>query len=344
MRLQIGTLLTALAACATSGQPRGELELFKMEDPAMGTLFRASFYAADAEEAASAWGAAIARVREIERAASDWDSESELRLLSARSVGEWSQLSDDLAVLLTRAQELHEMTSGAFDVTVGPYVRLWRRAHRLSELPDPERLSEASRAVGMQRLELLEDRARLLAEGMRLDLGAIAKGYALDEALKVFKERGIERALFDGGGDLLAGGPPPGLSGWVIAVRPLGGEGRGWPLELAHRAIATSGDANQFALIEGQRYSHIVDPRSGWALKGSQASAVTAPDCATADALASALCVMGEDGVALLELLPEIEACYWGDGIGEYGTCATGGLRWMMAAPPEHGVTSPRLR
>ena len=142
MRLQIGILLTALAACATSGEPRGELELFKVEDPAMGTLFRASFYAADAEEAASAWEAAIARVREIERAASDWDSESELRQLSARSVGEWSQLSDDLAVLLAEELDEDHLVDGAISHLAqggahGRPPRPWRRTARCGCRPRP---------------------------------------------------------------------------------------------------------------------------------------------------------------------------------------------------------------
>ena len=340
----MGTLCLTLAACASSGEQRGELRLFKLQDPAMGTMFRASVYANDAEQAASAWAAAMARVREIERIASDYDAESELRRLSERPVGEWTELSADLSALLVRSRELHEMTGGAFDPTVGPYVRLWRRARRAIELPDAERLSEAAGAVGMGKVELAGGRARLLAEGMRLDLGAIAKGYALDEALEVLEERGLERALLDGGGDVLAGAPPPGSAGWVVAVRPLGVDSPSWPLELAHRAAATSGDASQFMLIDGERYSHIVDPRSGWALKGSHAATVTAADCQTADALASAVCVMGEDGVSLVELLPETEACYWRSGFTQQGACATRGLGWMMVSPPEHEVMSPRLR
>ena len=285
----------------------------------------------------------MARVAEIEAVASDYDAESELRLLCERPVGEWTRVSRDLSALLLRSQELCEMTDGAFDPSVGAYVRLWRRAQRAVELPDAERLSDAASSVGMEHLELSRGRARLLVEGMRLDLGAIAKGYALDEALSVLEARGLRRALIDGGGDVLAGAPPPNHSGWVVAVSPLGADGPTWPLELKHQAVATSGDASQFVVIEGERYSHIVDPRSGWALRGSRAATVIAPDGATADALASAVCVLGEDGVALLELLPGADACYWGDGFEEEGACATKGLGWMMAPPPEHEVTSPRL-
>ncbi len=334
----------ALAACAASGERSEELRLFKLEDPAMGTLFRASIYARDADEAATAWDAAMDRVAEIEAVASDYDAESELRELCERPVGEWTRVSADLFALLIRSRELTEMTDGAFDPSVGPYVRLWRRAMRAVELPKEERLSEAASAVGMEHLELSSGRARLLVEGMRLDLGAIAKGYALDEALKVLARHGHDHALLDGGGDVVAGAPPPNTSGWVVAVSPLGADGPAWALELKDQAVATSGDASQFVVIEGERYSHIVDPRSGRALRGSRAAAVIAQDGATADALASAVCVMGEDGISLLSLLPGAEACYWGSGFTHEGACATQGLGWMMAPPPEHEVTSPRLR
>jgi len=343
MRALFVILCLALAACAAGAEQSGELRLFKLEDPAMGTMFRVSIYAGDAEEAATAWEAAMARVAAIEAVASDYDAESELRELCERPVGEWTRVSADLSALLLRSRELSEMTGGAFDPSVGPYVRLWRRARRAVELPDAERLSEAASSVGMEHLELSEGRARLLVEGVRLDLGAIAKGYALDEALAVLEGRGLHRVLIDGGGDVLAGAPPPNASGWVVAVSPLGADGPAWAIELKRQAIATSGDASQFVVIEGERYSHIVDPRSGWALKGSRAAAVIAPDGATADAFASAVCVMGEDGVSLMSLLPGTEACYWGSGFAHEGACATKGLGWMMAAPPEHEVTSPRL-
>ncbi len=253
-------------------------------------------------------------------------------------------VSEDLTTLLARSEEISRMTKGAFDPTVGPYVRLWRRAQRSRELPDAERVAAAARAVGVEHVELREGSARLLVEGMRLDLGAIAKGYALDEALRVLRDHGIDRALLDGGGDVLAGAPPPHVSGWVIAVRPLGQDGPAWAMELDRQALATSGDASLFVVIDGERYSHLIDPRTGEALRGSRAATVVAPDGATADALASAVCVMGKEGVALLNLLPNTEACVWGAEFANEGACATRGLGWMMVAPPEHEVTSPRLR
>jgi len=299
----------------------------------MGTLFQCSLYARDESTAEDAWRAAFDRIKAIEGVASDYDEESELRRFCARPVGEWTPLSRDLERLLIRSRDLFELTDGAFDPTVGPYVRLWRRARRSGELPTQARMDAASASVGMGLIELDDGRARTLAKGMRVDLGAIAKGDALDQAMQVLHEHGVERALLDGGGDLVIGASPPGAAGWKVALRPLGEEGSVWALELSEVALATSGDASSFVL-DGVSRSHIIDPRTGWALTSSAAAAVMADDGATADALASALCVMGEEGIELIRELPYTEGSLWSGGNKALEACATQGLRQMMAASP----------
>jgi thiamine biosynthesis lipoprotein len=325
MYLRLGLISFTLTACASSG----EQVLYSYEAPAMGTLFQCSLYAADAEAADAAWEAALDRITAIEAVASDYNLESELRRFCARPVGEWVAVSDDLQRLFARSRELSDLTEGAFDPTVGAYVRLWRRARRSGELPTEERLELASESVGMSLIQVRGEEARTLAEGMRVDFGAIAKGDALDQAMLVLRGHGIERALLDGGGDLVIGAAPPGALGWKVALRPLGEEGPVWALELSEVAIATSGDATQFVL-DGVSRSHIIDPRTGWALTDSPAAAVIAADGATADALASALCVMGEEGIELIKGMPHTEGSLWPKGNNGFGACATQGLRRMM--------------
>lgn len=342
MRPWLGIVCLGLGACVASGEWEEELVLYRFEAPAMGTLFRCSLFAGDEAQAREAWAAALARIVELEGVASDYDAGSELRRLCDRPVGEWTEVSEDLMRLLERSKEIYVVTEGAFDPTVGPYVRLWRRARRSGVLPTVERLGEVAASVGMELVELGEGRVRLMAEGMRLDLGGIAKGDALDEALRVLRERGLGRALLDGGGDVLAGASPPGVSGWVVAVRPYGEDGGAWRVLIQDSALATSGDASQVLELEGERFSHIVDPRTGEALRGGRAATVVASDAASADALASALCVMGRDGVALMRVLPATEACAWGGEFEDAWACATPGLAWMMASPPEREVARPR--
>jgi thiamine biosynthesis lipoprotein len=208
---------------------------------------------------------------------------------------------------------LAERSDGAFDVTVGPVVRLWRRARRRHELPDPDRLAKALELVGCQKLRL-DPKARtaqLMKPGMLLDLGGIAKGYAADEALATLKRYGIESALVAGGGDIAVGSAPPGKAGWRIAIASLEPPGIANPkskiqnLLLRDAAVSTSGDAEQHVEIGGVRYSHIVDPKTGMALTGRSSVTIVAPNCTTSDGLATAVSVLGpERGLELVKDTP----------------------------------------
>ena len=185
-------------------------------------------------------------------------------------------------------------------------------ARRNKEFPAAERLTEARHAVGYDKLRLdpAWHTARLAVSDMRLDLGGIATGYAVDEAMKRLRQQGIERALIDASGDILASGPPPGERGWKIGVAPL--EAAGAPscyLLLENRSVTTSGDAFQHVVFDGKRYSHIVDPATGLGLTDQSAVTVIASDCITADSIATAVSVLGpEKGLQLIEAMPDAAA------------------------------------
>jgi len=201
------------------------------------------------------------------------------------------------------ARRLSADSDGAFDVTVGPLTRLWRRAHRQHRLPDSNRIEEARRAVGYRYLVVAPDTPRigLSRPGMRLDFGGIAKGYALDEILHTVRRFGIQRALINGGGDLACGEAPTGRRGWPVRIKPWH-DGDAAPRRTLppHDAVATSGDRWQFLEYEGKRYSHLVDPRTGWAIVGRRQVSVLAPTGMEADALASAFIVMKPERAAAL--------------------------------------------
>jgi thiamine biosynthesis lipoprotein len=203
-----------------------------------------------------------------------------------------------LWTVLSRSDGLAQETQGAFDVTVGPYVRLWRRARRQHRLPTEAQLARARESVGYHYLELnpSTQSVRLIRPQMRLDLGGIAAGYAVDEALRTLKSRGIHRALVDASGDICVGDPPPGRTGWTIAVDlNSSAGGPSYRVELANAAITTSGDMFQYVEIDGKRYSHIVDPKTGLGMTNHKSATVVAQDCITADSLATALCVLDID-------------------------------------------------
>ncbi len=330
-------LVMVLALACTSTLPRlaaenppSRSERFTFSQIEMGTKFTLTFYAEDVEAANTASAAAFARIGELNALLSDYDEASELSRLSASSPHKTPvPVSDELWTVLTHAQRLARQTDGAFDVTVGPVVRLWRRARRQRELPESERLAQELAAVGFENVALEESgqTVQLQATGMRLDLGGIAKGYAADEALSVLQDHGITRALVDAGGDVVAGDPPPGESAWRIAIamptvemptttiptvsgrNEQAADAKSRYVFLANAAVAQSGDTWQSVEIDGRRYSHIVDPRTGIGLTNQLAVTVIAPDGISADSLASALSVLeAERGLQLIEELEETEA------------------------------------
>jgi thiamine biosynthesis lipoprotein len=282
------------------------LTRYTFTEPHMGTQFQVVVYAADEAAAKRAAKAAFARVAELDGIMSDYKPASELMRLCQKAGGEPVPVSEELFFVLSRAQDVARRSEGAFDVTVGPVVQLWRRARKTREMPDAKELARARELVGYEKLRL-DDRKRtvqLTKPGMRLDLGGIAKGYAADEALAVLKKDGLTRALVAAGGDIAAGDPPPDATGWKVGMASLQ-DPDGKPIQhllLSNAAISTSGDSEQFVEIGGKRYSHIVDPRTGIGLVGRMSVTVVARQGITADSLTKTVCVLGKErGLALIE-------------------------------------------
>ena len=277
-------------------------------EPHMGTQFRIVLFAPDEAAGRGAARAAFARVAELNGSLSDYDASSELMKLCARAGTGPVPAGADLFAVLERSRRFYELSEGAFDVTAGPMTRLWRRTRRTQVLPTDSELAEAKRLVGFDKVRL-DAKARtvdLTVPGMQLDLGGIAKGYAADEALRVLRSRGITRALVAAGGDIAVGDPPPGAAGWRIGVAPLEGRGQapGRFLLLRNAAVSTSGDSEQHLEIDGVRYSHIVDPRTGLGLVGRASVTVVAPDALTSDALAKVVMMRPDRGLTHIEATP----------------------------------------
>ncbi len=292
------------------------LSRFTFSRKAMGVEFTIVLYASEKSQANRAARAALDRITSLDAVFSDYSETSELMRLCSRAVpGRAESASEDLVRILGRSQQLARMSRGAFDVTVGPLTKLWRRARRRKVLPPAQRLSEARRVVGYGYLAV--DRCgrhvTLARAGMRLDLGGIAKGYAVDRAIEILARHGIRRAMVDGSGDIALGDPPPGRRGWRVAVASLKNPDATPTrvLDLANAAVATSGDAYQSVTINGRRYSHILDPRSGVGLSIPSSVTVVAPDATTADGLASAISVMGPGpGIGLAERTRGVQALF----------------------------------
>jgi thiamine biosynthesis lipoprotein len=305
----------AVAALAAIAAPPADpaLTRFQFAEAHMGTKFQITLYAPDEAAAKAAAAAAFERIKNLDDSMTDYRPTSELMQLCAKAGGDPVPVSDDLFVILQKAEETSRLSDGAFDVTVGPVVKLWRQARRTQRMPDPEKLSAARDLVGWKNVQLdsKNQTVRLLKPGMQLDLGGIAKGYAADAAIEALKKHGIDRALVAAGGDIAVSGPPPGKDGWTIAIAPLEeAEGSSGPtMTLRDAAVSTSGDAEQYAEIDGKRYSHIVDPKTGLGLVGRMSATVVAPKGVQADSLTKIVAVLGPDrAFPLLEKLDDVRS------------------------------------
>ncbi|MDA1180305.1 MAG: FAD:protein FMN transferase [Planctomycetota bacterium] len=301
-------------AQSTPGHER-DAEAVRLEFSAlhMGTQFRLTLYPADATIANGAVEAAFRRIGEIEDRLSDYRGDSELNQLCRQfPPGTPVTVSHDLWQVLRLSQEVATRTGGAFDISIGPLSRIWRRARRQQQFPTPQSLAEALPRTGYQRVTVAPDAplVSLQTSDMQLDLGGVAKGFAADEARQVLRLRGVEAAMVDGGGGISLGSPPPGRVAWRIGIpEPLQSLLGGNVLKLAHQSVATSGDTQQFLELEGRRYSHIIDPRTGTALETRRMAIVVAPEGMLADALATALCVVDSDKIpAVLQQFPQVQA------------------------------------
>ncbi len=295
--------------------PSENLERYSRSEPHLGSTVSVTLYASSATEAEAGLLAAFAEVERLNGILSDYEPESELSRLSAASpTAEPVELSRELATVLRAAEGFSEKSEGAFDVTIGPLSTLWRRARRRREMPEAEALRTARAAVGHHHVKLCEVEGRTLATldvpGMRLDLGGIAKGYIADEVLRLLAARGLPRAMVNAGGDMALGDAPPNEKGWLIGIAPLEADAPpGTWIAAGKCGVATSGDAFQFVELEGVRYSHILDPKTGLGVVARSSVTVIAPRGIDADALASAVSVLGpEKGMALVEQSAGVEA------------------------------------
>lgn len=301
-----------LVGCRTSA-PNVALQRFQFQSPHMGTLFTITLFAPDRLTATNAAHAAFARIAALERTMTDYDPESELMRLCQQPPGAPTRVSADLFDALQNAQHFAKISDGAFDFTVGPYVRLWRRARRTRVLPPPESLARARQAVGYWKVKL-DARTRtvtLLAPNMQLDLGGIGKGYAADQALAVLRRLGIRRALVAASGDIALGDPPPGKPGWRVGIGEVDAPSRqlGMQLLLRNAAVSTSGDTEQFVEIHGVRYSHIINPKTGVALTNRIQATIVAPKATRTEGLSKPVCVLGVPaGLAFIDRFPKAAA------------------------------------
>lgn len=296
---RLALLLAAAFLCPGCGGGSAASEkTCKETQQIMGTFVTITVVADDSRraEVQAAVDRAFDAMREVDRLMSNYREDSEVSRINRGAFAAPVKVSGWTFAVIKRSIEVSRATDGAFDITVGPLMRLWRDAEKAGAPPSAEAINDALKKVGAADKVLLDEEQKtvgFLVEGMEIDLGGIAKGYAVDRAVEALRAAGVS-AIVEAGGDLTAIGKNAGGRKWIVGVRNFfRREGHVERLALEDRSIATSGDYERYCEIGGRRYSHIIDPRTGMPVVGAASVSVIGPDCETADALATAASVLG---------------------------------------------------
>ena len=278
----------------------------------MGSSFEITVVALDEDFAKESLAIAKKEIIRIENLISSWDQKSETSRINKNAGIGAVEVSKELFDLIFRAQQISKLSSGAFDLTFAAIDKLWNFDGRESEMPNPDALKASVFNIGYQLIELNEQSLTVFLpkKGMKIGFGAIGKGYAADSAKQLLVERGVLGGIINASGDMNTWGTKPDGSSWTIGiVNPMNNKKVFSWFSLEHNAVVTSGDYEKFTQINGRRYSHIIDPRTGIPSQGIVSCTIFAGKAELADAIATAIFVMGvESGLFLIDQLPDIEA------------------------------------
>lgn len=285
----------------------------------MGTFVRIIAVAENKTIARKSIEAGFEKIKMVDDLMSTYKEQSEISAVNNKAFENPVKISQPFMDVLLKSIEYSKLTDGAFDVTVGPIEKMWHDAEKAEKLPTAEQMDLAKAKVGYEKLTIDPDNmtVQFANEGMRIDLGAIAKGYAIDLAVQAMQEAGAAGAMVDAGGDIRCWGQyQPGKDKWMVGLQdPTKADQAGLMsavmlvLKLDNMAVATSGDYQRFELVEGKKISHIINPESGAEAKGLTSVTVICDNAADADALATSVSVLGvEKGLKIIESRDNTEA------------------------------------
>lgn len=318
-RIAIGLIVGILLIAALCLCPKPPVEVRSGPRIVMGTFARVIAVAPRSHTAKNCIDAAFEQLDTVDKLMSVHRDDSQISRVNRdahKSPVSVDKLTFDV---LQKAVEFSKLTDGTFDITVGPLIDIWHCAAEANSVPSDVQLRQARRQVGYEKLILDANdmTVRFAVEGMKLDLGGIAKGYAIERAVQAMQAGGAVGGMVDVGGDIRCfGTPAPPKKTWLIGLQDptdpqrLVASGKILlTLTLTNTAIATSGDYRRFILIDGRKYSHIVDRNTGKSAGSLSSVTIIADNATDADALATAVSVMGPDkGLALIEKIPRTEA------------------------------------
>ncbi len=289
----------------------------------MGSRFEITVVAENETMANDEIDRAVAEITRIEKLISSWDPNSETSEINRNAGIKPILVSTELYDLIQRALGISKLTDGAFDISYASMDAIWKFDGSMTEMPSPEKVKEAVAKVGYKNIVLNPDDHSVFLKlpGMKIGFGAIGKGYAADKAKQLLQDHGVEAGIINASGDMDVWGRQPDGSEWKVAItNPMNKNNAFALLPIENEAVVTSGDYEKYVIFDGIRFTHIIDPRSGYPATGIISATVFAPKAELADALATSIFVMGKDaGIDRINQLPEIE-CILIDDKGEIFT------------------------
>ncbi|MEQ9298006.1 MAG: FAD:protein FMN transferase [Cyclobacteriaceae bacterium] len=277
----------------------------------MGSRFDITVVADDQAQAEEYIDLAVAEISRIEKLISSWDPASQTSEINQNAGIKPVAVDKELYQLIERAIRISELSDGAFDISYASIDRIWKFDGSVAEAPDTEVIARSVENIGYENILLdpVASSVFLKKEGMKIGFGAIGKGYAADKAKALLINQGVDAGIINASGDMNTWGTKPDGSPWRVAItNPFDKTKPYASLPIQHGAVVTSGNYEKFIMIDDQRYAHIIDPRTGWPTQGILSVTIFAPKAELADALATAVFVMGKSaGLDRINQLPRIE-------------------------------------
>lgn len=279
--------------------------IIKLSLHAMATRFELVLYGDEPVRLRAAGEQALQEIERLESQLSFYRLDSELSWINSHAAEAPVRIEPRLFHLLSRCASLTKKTSGAFDVTVGPLMRLWGFAQGSPRVAPPSELAQVRSTVGMKNVELCEEdfTVRFKKRGVELDLGGYGKGYAIERAIDILKENGVTSALLHGGtSSIFAIGTPPMEDGWTIDLTAALDDGeKSTTITLNDTGLSVSAAHGKCFNVDGRTYGHVLDPRTGAPARRGLAAAVIGPSPSDCEALSTALLVLGESWVPVMQ-------------------------------------------
>lgn len=297
--------------CFVFGHQTFSQSIYKRTLKLMGSRFDITVVAEEKVVAEGFINDAIVEIQRIERLISSWDPSSKTSMINRSAGIKPVQVDPELLSLIQRAIGISKLTDGAFDISYASMDKIWKFDGSMKNIPEADVIKASVSKVGFQNIIIDKEKSTvyLLNKGMKIGFGALGKGYAADQAKELLINKGVRAGIINASGDMNTWGKQPDGTDWKVAItNPLNKENAFALLPVVNKAVVTSGNYEKYVTFNGKRYSHIIDPRTGYPAQGVVSATVFAPKAELADALATSLFVMGKEvGINRVNQLQGIE-------------------------------------